>query len=90
MNADDMASVCNALSFKEKEWSVRTLDTKLKSMGEQRLALCLVGKILTTKLINRDAFIDVMNRVWRVNGGVEIETIKWNIFAFYFRNTEDR
>ncbi|KAK3189422.1 hypothetical protein Dsin_028983 [Dipteronia sinensis] len=90
MNAYDIASLCNAFSLKEKERPICILDPKLKNRGEQRLALCRVGKILTTKLINRDAFVDVMNRIWRVDGGVEIEPIKWNIFAFYFRNTKDR
>ncbi|KAK3195392.1 hypothetical protein Dsin_026702 [Dipteronia sinensis] len=48
------------------------------------------GKILTTKLVNRNVFVEVMNRIWLVVGGVEIEPIKGNIFAFYFKNTEYR
>ncbi|KAK3192989.1 hypothetical protein Dsin_024299 [Dipteronia sinensis] len=90
MNADDIALMCDAISLKEKARPVCVLDTKLKDRGEKRLALCLVGKILTTKLVNRNVFVNVMNRIWRVDGGVEIEPIKGNIFAFFFKNAEDR
>ncbi|TXG57172.1 hypothetical protein EZV62_018485 [Acer yangbiense] len=41
------------------------------------------------KLVNKEVFMDVMNKIWRVNGGVEIEPIEGNIFAFYFKSKED-
>ncbi|TXG72874.1 hypothetical protein EZV62_001453 [Acer yangbiense] len=90
MNEIDIASLCNALSIKEKESPVQILDVKLKDRGEKRLALCLVGKVLTSKVVNKDAFRDVLKRIWRVNGGVEIEPIEDNIFEFQFTNLEAR
>ncbi|TXG70470.1 hypothetical protein EZV62_005405 [Acer yangbiense] len=45
---------------------------------------------MATKLVNRDAFMDVMQSIWRVNEGVEIEPVEGNVFAFHFRNVEDR
>ncbi|KAK3211644.1 hypothetical protein Dsin_016350 [Dipteronia sinensis] len=89
MNADEIALLCNALSIKEKECNVRTLDESLKEIGERCLALCLVGKIMKKKLVNRDVCIEVMNKIWRVYGGVEIEPVEGNIFAFYFKNRKD-
>ena len=59
MNVYEIASLCNALSIGEKESPARTLDVQLKDSGEQRLALCLVGKVLTPKVLNRVAFMDV-------------------------------
>ncbi|TXG58335.1 hypothetical protein EZV62_016164 [Acer yangbiense] len=82
--------LCGALSTKEKEGHVGTLDERLKSKGEHRLALCLVGKVMATKLVNKEAFIDVMQSIWRVNEGVEIEAVEGNVFAFHFRNMEDQ
>ncbi|KAK3189668.1 hypothetical protein Dsin_029229 [Dipteronia sinensis] len=67
-----------------------TLDANLTNKGKKRLALCIVGKVLTSKLVKKDIFIDVMNKVWRVSGGVDIEPIKGNVFAFYFSNEEDK
>ena len=90
MNEIEIATLCDALSIGEKESPVQILDVKLKDKGEQRLALCLVGKVLTSKVVNKDAFRDVMQRIWRVNGGVEIEPIEDNIFEFQFNNIEAR
>ncbi|KAK1571505.1 hypothetical protein Q3G72_018355 [Acer saccharum] len=90
MNAEEIEMLCGALSIKEKEGTVGTLDEDLKSKGEQRLSLCLVGKVMATKLVNRDAFMDVMQSIWRVNEGVKIEPVEGNVFLFHFRNMEDR
>ena len=90
MDADEIVRLCDALSINGEGSTTQTLDGKLKDYGEQRLALCLVGKILTSKLINKDAVMDVMNKIWRVEGGVEIEPIRGNIFAFFFRSEADR
>ncbi|KAK1592694.1 hypothetical protein Q3G72_028842 [Acer saccharum] len=90
MNVNDIASLCNALSIGEKEMPATILDVNLKDRGEQRLALCLVGKVLASKVVNREAFVDVLKRIWRVNGGVEIEAIEDNIFEFQFKSLEAR
>ncbi|TXG48778.1 hypothetical protein EZV62_024653 [Acer yangbiense] len=76
MNADELAMLCGALSVKEKERPVRTLDNNLIDKGAQRLSLCLVGKVFASKLVNRAAFIDVMTSVWRVNEGVKLNGLK--------------
>ncbi|KAK3228835.1 hypothetical protein Dsin_000716 [Dipteronia sinensis] len=90
MNTDELAMLCSALSMKEIEGHVRTLDVQLKDKGAHRLSLCLVGKILATKLVNKTAFIDVMTSIWNVNGGFKFEWVEGNFFAFHFKNLEDR
>ncbi|KAK3210855.1 hypothetical protein Dsin_015561 [Dipteronia sinensis] len=90
MDVDDIATLCHGLSIKEKKKSVLTLDGNLKDKEVQRLELCLVGKVFSTKLVNRNAFMDVMNKIWRVERGVEIEQIKDNIFEFCFKTLKDR
>ncbi|TXG57282.1 hypothetical protein EZV62_018595 [Acer yangbiense] len=90
MNVNDIASLCNALLIREKERPATILDVNLKDRGKQRLALCLVGKVLASKVVNREAFRDVLKRIWRVNGGVEIEAIEDNIFEFQFKSLEAR
>ncbi|KAK2652652.1 hypothetical protein Ddye_012508 [Dipteronia dyeriana] len=90
MNVDELAVLCSALSVMEKERHVRILDTKLKDQGARRLSLCLVGEILTSKLVNRKALIDVMTSIWHVNEGVDIEWAEGNIFVIHFKNGVDR
>ncbi|TXG73177.1 hypothetical protein EZV62_001756 [Acer yangbiense] len=90
MNENEIVSLCNALSIGEKERPATILDVNLKDRGEKRLALCLVGKVLASKVVNREAFRDVLKRLCRVNGGVEIEAIEDNIFEFQFKILEAR
>ncbi|KAK1568423.1 hypothetical protein Q3G72_024255 [Acer saccharum] len=90
MNVTEIDSLCSALSIGEQERPATILDVSLKDRGELRLALCLVGKVLASKVVNRVAFRDVLQRIWRVNGGVEIVAIKDNIFEFQFTNLEAR
>ncbi|TXG72274.1 hypothetical protein EZV62_000853 [Acer yangbiense] len=90
MSSVDIAALCNALSIKEKETPVHMIDGNLIHDGERRLGLCLMGKVMTSKIVKREVFIDVMTRIWRFNEGVEIVAIAGNIFAFYFKNVEDR
>ncbi|TXG60642.1 hypothetical protein EZV62_015215 [Acer yangbiense] len=90
MNADEIIKLCDGLMIKEKKGPARTLDVSLKKMSENRLAMSLVGKVLKKKLINNEVFISVMNKIWRVNGGVQIKPVEGNIFVFYFSNLEDR
>ncbi|KAK3221553.1 hypothetical protein Dsin_008578 [Dipteronia sinensis] len=90
MDTDEIARLCDTISMNEKDNTSLILDVNVQDLGEQRLALCLVGKILTAKLVNKEVFNDVMNKIWRVDGGMEIEPIRGNIFAFYFRSEFDR
>ncbi|KAK3206892.1 hypothetical protein Dsin_020938 [Dipteronia sinensis] len=93
MNKDEVALLCNALSIGEEESPATTRDVNLKDRGEQRLALCLVGKVLAPKVVNRVWRVNggvESERVWRVNGGVDIEAGADNIFEFHFKNLEAR
>ncbi|KAK3232375.1 hypothetical protein Dsin_004256 [Dipteronia sinensis] len=78
------------LREQEREGLVRILDTNLLANGGRRLSLCLVGKLLSKKLVNKEAFSNVMLSIWRVSEGVEIEWIEGNFFSFHFKNLEDR
>ncbi|TXG57174.1 hypothetical protein EZV62_018487 [Acer yangbiense] len=90
MNSDDLTMLCSALSIKEKERQVETLDSNLKEKGERLLSLCLVGKVLSNKQVNKDALINVFTTIWRTKEGVELEALDGNVFAAYFKNTDDR
>ncbi|TXG72698.1 hypothetical protein EZV62_001277 [Acer yangbiense] len=90
MISGDLELLCSALSIREKERPVGTLDANLIEKGERVLALCLVSKVLTTKVVNKEAFINVMTSIWRVNERVDIEALEGNVFAFHFKNLADK
>ncbi|TXG47986.1 hypothetical protein EZV62_027280 [Acer yangbiense] len=88
MDQEEIVRLCASLSLKSKEetlWSIR--DT-LKDSAGRKLDLCLVGKVLTNKHINREAFRTVMPKVWQTTLGVEV--VQDNTFLFYFHNQGDR
>ncbi|KAK2659499.1 hypothetical protein Ddye_006032, partial [Dipteronia dyeriana] len=72
------------------EGPVRKLDERLKSVAMDRMALCLVGKIISNRTINRAAFIRVIGKIWQVKKGVDVESVTGNIFTFHFNDQEDR
>ncbi|TXG72019.1 hypothetical protein EZV62_000598 [Acer yangbiense] len=80
------------MSLTEREGPVRRLQGMLKEVGAKKLALCLAGKILSREPINREAFCSLIVRIWKVQGGggVEIEVISTNIYAFHFQSFDDR
>ncbi|KAK2658544.1 hypothetical protein Ddye_005077 [Dipteronia dyeriana] len=90
METDELERLCSALSIKELEGPVTTLDEGMKASRERKLALCMVGKVLTTYVVNKDAFIRVFYSLWKVNDGFEIELAEGNTFTFQFFNMEDR
>ncbi|TXG48348.1 hypothetical protein EZV62_027642 [Acer yangbiense] len=88
MNLDEISKLCAELSINGKEeklWSVQ--DTVTKAV-EKKLDLCLVGKILSPKHVNREAFRAVIPMIWQTT--VDIEIVQDNIYLFYFRNQGDR
>ncbi|KAK3221482.1 hypothetical protein Dsin_008507 [Dipteronia sinensis] len=89
MNSEEIAKQCASMTLKDTEGTVRRLNDDLMLEGIQLLSLNLVGKVLTTKMVNRDAFVRVLKKIWRVQNGVEIEAIRGNVFAFHFMNRED-
>ena len=54
----------------------------MKVSTEKKLDLCLVGKILSNKQINRESFRAVMMRIWKTNS--DIEVVQDNTFLFIF------
>ncbi|TXG60616.1 hypothetical protein EZV62_015189 [Acer yangbiense] len=62
MDAEDIARLCGSLSLIERDGPVRKLDVNLNTAAIERMSLCLVGKILSRKTVNREAFIRVMGK----------------------------
>ncbi|TXG70568.1 hypothetical protein EZV62_005503 [Acer yangbiense] len=85
MDAQEIAKLCENLSLKDKEGPLMPLRTGLKD-GEKGLVLRLASRIKSNKLVNRDAFINLILRIWRLRYGVDIEVIEGNTFSFTFKD----
>ncbi|KAK2648148.1 hypothetical protein Ddye_015637 [Dipteronia dyeriana] len=62
----------------------------LKEDGVKRLGYRLVGKLLSTKLVNRVVFMTMILKIWRTVDNVEIEAIAGTTFSFTFKSAEDQ
>ncbi|TXG70544.1 hypothetical protein EZV62_005479 [Acer yangbiense] len=90
MDAQEIAKLCENLSLKDKVGPLMPLQTGLKDDGEKRLALLLASRIKSNKLVNREAFINLIPRIWRLRYGVDIEVIEGNTFSFTFKDETNR
>ncbi|TXG66449.1 hypothetical protein EZV62_007724 [Acer yangbiense] len=90
MDQDEITNLCASLSISEKDGPVRILEANLRNEAVIRMSLSLVSMILFNKIVNREAFMRVIGKIWRVNEGFEIELVSGNIFTFFFKNEEDR
>ncbi|KAK3198883.1 hypothetical protein Dsin_022298 [Dipteronia sinensis] len=93
MDAEDIAVMCVSLSFSERECErkgpIQRLEENLKTPAMHRMSLCVVGKVLSNKKVNREAFMRVIRRIWQVVKGLDIESVTGNMFTFHFRDEDD-
>ncbi|KAK3223533.1 hypothetical protein Dsin_010558 [Dipteronia sinensis] len=85
-----MANLYQNLSLTDEDWAVHELPAEAQRAGVAEVDHCLVGKVLSGKKVNRDAFKGLIEQLWSQFGKVEIESVGENIFMFYFTNMEDR
>ncbi|KAK3226497.1 hypothetical protein Dsin_006359 [Dipteronia sinensis] len=69
------------MSLKESEGPQMPLQVDLKTDREKRLALRVVGHIMSNKMVNTDTFIRLMPTFWRIIEEVEIEVISGNMIG---------
>ncbi|KAL5837394.1 hypothetical protein ACOSQ3_014563 [Xanthoceras sorbifolium] len=90
MDTDEVERLCAAISLIEPNRPVATMDAELQEIGQQKLALCLAGRLMVSKQVNRESFRAIFPKIWRTTQEVEIEVLWDNIFGFHFKNLVDR
>ncbi|TXG56754.1 hypothetical protein EZV62_018067 [Acer yangbiense] len=86
----DIAKLYENLSLADEDEAVLEMAEEVKTDGIGDIDKCLVGKVLTGKKVNRDAFKGVIEQIWNAYGHVEMELVRDNTFMFYFNNSVDR
>ncbi|KAK0588601.1 hypothetical protein LWI29_003108 [Acer saccharum] len=89
MDSEDITSLCASLSICSRDGPIQLLNDKLMVEAKQRLSLCIKGKILLSKRVNREAFMCVIGKIWQVRKGMDIESVIGNTFTFHFRDVYD-
>ncbi|TXG53056.1 hypothetical protein EZV62_022225 [Acer yangbiense] len=90
MDAQEIVRLCESLSLVEDVGAIRHVEEDHQMEGLKDVSHVLVGKVLTGRKVNREAFIGLIEQLWSPIGRVDTESVGENIFMFYFENTEDR
>ncbi|KAK3219986.1 hypothetical protein Dsin_013956 [Dipteronia sinensis] len=56
----------------------------------EKMALSLVGKVLSNEKVNKTAFMGLIGGIWKVKEEVEIKFIQSNVCTFHFKSVDDR
>ncbi|KAL5852219.1 hypothetical protein ACOSQ3_007337 [Xanthoceras sorbifolium] len=90
MDTREVERFCEALSLVEPNKTAAVLDRELQQIGKKKLELCLAGRLMATKQVNREAFRAIIPKIWGTTQAVEIEILRDIIFGFHFRNRMDK
>ncbi|KAL5851838.1 hypothetical protein ACOSQ3_006956 [Xanthoceras sorbifolium] len=90
MDTDGITKLCANINLLAEEGAVVHIERVEKEDGVKKILLCLVGKLLTTKLTNREAFRALITKIWLTIHAVEVKNFRDSIYAFHFQNAIDR
>ncbi|TXG56835.1 hypothetical protein EZV62_018148 [Acer yangbiense] len=74
---------------RQRQWPCSTSMDFIQD-GVEDMDRCLVGKVISGKRVNREAFKGLIEQIWNQFGQVDVELVGENTFMFYFTNKEDR
>ncbi|TXG60460.1 hypothetical protein EZV62_015033 [Acer yangbiense] len=86
----ELADLYENLSIAEEDGAILEATDEVQQDGVKDVERCLVGRVLSNKKVNREAFRGLIDQLWSPFGSVEIELIGENTFMFYFVNRVDR
>ncbi|TXG73559.1 hypothetical protein EZV62_002138 [Acer yangbiense] len=90
MSAADLAGLCENLLLADEDGAVLEIAEEAQMDGEKDVNRCLVGRVLSGKKINMEAFKNLIDQLWNPFGNVEVELVSENTFMFYFVNQDER
>ncbi|KAL5775606.1 hypothetical protein ACOSP7_013163 [Xanthoceras sorbifolium] len=71
MEPEEIARRWAKLSLSNDDGPIAMVDEGLKAEGIRRLSLSLVGKIVSNREVNREAFRNTIASIWRTKSEVE-------------------
>lgn len=83
MDTAELVKLCGSLTLRDEASEVLVLDVVYKR-GEVIAANCLIGKILTRRVILKEVFMKNFPAIWKNVKGVKVEFLEKNIFLFRF------
>ncbi|XP_048494305.1 uncharacterized protein LOC125494667 [Beta vulgaris subsp. vulgaris] len=88
--ADEIIARCSTLSITEEEEIVIGVNEIIESDERNDLDLSIVGKIMTTRPCNFEAFKKTMNQIWSISKAALFRQIESGLFVVQFASVRDR
>lgn len=90
MDTEALLRKCQANVSKAEEADIVKFMGRMKIKGEEVAAHCLMGKVLTSRSLNKDGLKAAMQLAWRTVKVVKVESMGDNIFLFKFAAEEPK
>lgn len=91
MDPDDITHLVETLKLSNEHVDdFVVLSSDLSQIGHERVANCLIGKVFSSKIINRDTFRSQMPRILQARKKIVIECAGENLFVLDFKCKNDR
>ncbi|KAL2893311.1 hypothetical protein RDABS01_009220 [Bienertia sinuspersici] len=90
---DELVEKCSSLRLEEEEKSLidlGELEEENPKETKDQISLMLVGRLLTNRPYNVEAFKRTMMKVWAIKNGLVIKRLSTNTFAFQFFHWRDK
>ena len=88
--AEELASLYSNLNIDDDADSIVDLGEVNSNQANDKVELMLVGRLLTSRSINFDAFKRTMTQAWNLYGRVIIRVIDTNLYAFQLFHWRDK
>lgn len=90
MDTEELIRKCKAITLKGGEEMKVSFKSEMKSKGEKIVAGCLIGKVLTSRNVNKEGLKIAMQQAWQTIREVKIDAMGENIFIFRFATETDK
>ncbi|KAL2921371.1 hypothetical protein RDABS01_012862 [Bienertia sinuspersici] len=87
---DEITAKCAKLNIEDGETELIDMKEITESQSNEKISLMLIGKLLTERSINIEAFKSTMTKAWEVSGRIIIRVIGPNRYVFQFFHWRDK
>ena len=87
--AEEISEICSRLRIDDEEDVVLDLESLNPNPEQTKLSLLLLGRVLTDRNYNLDAFKRTITMVWAPVHGLVIRVLSPNLYAFQFFHWKD-
>lgn len=88
--AEELSLQCSRLKLTDEETSVVDLGENIPSDVDAKVSLMLVGRLVTDRSFNLEAFKRTISMAWGVSKRIVIKALAANLFVFQFFHWRDK